>query len=73
MSVTELLASSYYVFKGRDKPSENGETAMATVVAQTRKLSMFFGRVAHRFDDARLASANREVESHKQFLGLMPF
>ena len=46
---------------------------MATIVAQTRKLSMFFGRVAQQFYDARLASANREVESHKRFLGLMPF
>ena len=46
---------------------------MATVVAQTRKFSMFFGRVAQQFYDARLTSANREVESHKRFLGLMPF
>ena len=46
---------------------------MANVVAQTRKLSMFFGRVAQKFYDARLASANREVEKHKRILGLMPF
>ena len=43
---------------------------MATVIAQTRKLSGYFGRVAQRLYDARLASANREVERHKQFLGL---
>ena len=46
---------------------------MATVVAQTRKLSTFFGRIAQKFYNARLASANREVEKHKEFLRIMPF
>jgi hypothetical protein len=46
---------------------------MTTVVAQTRKLSIFFGKIAQKYFDARLASANREVEKHKQILGIMPF
>ncbi len=46
---------------------------MATVVAQSRKLSVFFGRIAQKFYDTRLASANREVEKHKQILGITPF
>jgi len=46
---------------------------MATVVAQTQKLSTFFGRIAQKFYNTRLASANREVEKHKEFLRIMPF
>jgi hypothetical protein len=46
---------------------------MAIVIAQSRKLSEYFARVGQRLYDARLASANREVERHRQFLGLMPF
>jgi hypothetical protein len=46
---------------------------MTTVVAETRKLSVFFGRIAQKFYDARLASADREVEKHKQILRIMPF
>jgi hypothetical protein len=46
---------------------------MTTVVAQTRKLSNFFGKIAQKFYDTRLASANREVEKHKRILGIMPF
>ena len=46
---------------------------MATVVAQTRKLSTFFGRIARKFYNAQLASANREVEKHKEILRIMPF
>jgi len=46
---------------------------MATVVAQTRKVSTFFGRIAQKVYDARLASANREVEKHKEILRIMPF
>jgi hypothetical protein len=55
---------------------------MATVVAQTQKLSTFFGRIAQKFyntrlasanRETRLASANREVEKHKEFLRIMPF
>jgi hypothetical protein len=42
---------------------------MATVIAQTRKLSGFFGRVAQRLYDARLANAEREMHCHRQFLG----
>lgn len=46
---------------------------MAMVIAQSRKLSEYFSRVAQSLYDARLASANREVERHRQFLGLRPF
>ena len=46
---------------------------MATVVAQTRKLSTSFGRIVQKFYNARLASANREVEKHKEILRIMPF
>jgi hypothetical protein len=42
---------------------------MATVIAQTRKLSGFFGRVAQRLYEARLATVEREVSTHRQFLG----
>lgn len=42
---------------------------MATVIAQTRKLSGFFSRVTQRFYDARLADAEREVSRHRSFLG----
>jgi hypothetical protein len=42
---------------------------MAVVIAQTRKLSGFFAEVAQRFYDARLASAQREVTWHRNFLG----
>ena len=42
---------------------------MATVVAHSRKLSRFFGRVAQRLYEARLATAEREVNCHRQFLG----
>ena len=41
---------------------------MVTVVAHTRKLSGFFGRVAQRLYEARLATAEREVNCHGQFL-----
>jgi hypothetical protein len=51
----------------------HGEAAMATVVAQTQKLSTFFGKIAQKFYNTRLASANREVEKHKEFLRIMPF
>jgi hypothetical protein len=46
---------------------------MAMVIAQSRKLSEYFARVGQRLYDARLASANREVERHRQFSGLKPF
>jgi hypothetical protein len=46
---------------------------MGTVIAQTRKVSGYFVRVAQRLYDARLASADREVGRHRQFLGLVPF
>ena len=46
---------------------------MAAVVAQTQKLSTFFGRIAQKFYNGRLESANREVEKHKEFLRIMPF
>ncbi len=42
---------------------------MATVIAQTRKMSGFFGRVAQRLYNARLANAEREVNQHRSFLG----
>ena len=42
---------------------------MVTVVAHTRKLSRFFGRVAQRLYEARLATAEREVNCYRQFLG----
>jgi hypothetical protein len=43
---------------------------MATVIAQTRKLSGFFSGLTQRLYDARLNSAKREVEHHRKFLGL---
>lgn len=42
---------------------------MAAVIAQSRKVSGFFGRLAQRLYDARLASADREVNRHRSFLG----
>jgi hypothetical protein len=42
---------------------------MATVIARTRKISGFFGRVAQRLYNARLANAEREVNQHRSFLG----
>jgi hypothetical protein len=41
---------------------------MATVIVQTRKLSGFFGSLAYRFYNGRLANAEREVNRHRQFL-----
>jgi hypothetical protein len=46
---------------------------MATVIAQTRKLSGFFSGLAQRLYDARLDLAKREVDQHRKFLGIMPF
>ncbi len=42
---------------------------MATIIARTQKLSGFFGRVAQRLFNARLANAEREVKQHRSFLG----
>ncbi len=42
---------------------------MATIIARTQKLSGFFGRVAQRLFNARLANAEREVNQHRSFLG----
>ena len=41
---------------------------MATVIAQTRKLSGFFTTVMQRFYDAQLVKAEREVNRHRFFL-----
>jgi hypothetical protein len=41
---------------------------MATF-GQKQKVSGFFGRVAQRLYDARLANAAREVKHHRSFLG----
>ncbi len=35
---------------------------MATIIAQTQKTSGFFGRMAQRLYNARLANAEREVK-----------
>jgi hypothetical protein len=43
---------------------------MATIIAEkTQKVSEFFGRVAQRFFETRLANAEREVKQHRSFLG----
>jgi hypothetical protein len=42
---------------------------MATIIAQTQKMSSFFGRLAQRLYSARLANAEREVRQHRSFLG----
>ncbi len=42
---------------------------MAIIVAQTKKVSGFFGRIAERLYNARLANADREVKQHRSFLG----
>jgi hypothetical protein len=41
---------------------------MAIIIAQTHKVSGFFGKIAQRLYDARLATAEREVNRHRQFL-----
>src|SRR6516164_10606536 len=43
-------------------------TAMAIIIAQTHRVSGFFGKIAQRLYDARLATAEREVNRHRQFL-----
>jgi hypothetical protein len=47
----------------------DGGLAMATIIAQTQKMSGFFGRIAQRLYNARLANAEREVNHHRSFLG----
>jgi hypothetical protein len=42
---------------------------MATVIAQARKLSAFFRKLANDVYDARLAKAERETKRHRPFLG----
>jgi len=42
---------------------------MASVIAQTQKLSGFFGKLARCLYDYRLANAEREVNRHRPFLG----
>jgi hypothetical protein len=42
---------------------------MATIIAQTEKMSGFFGRIAQRLFNARLANAEREVNLHRSFMG----
>ena len=42
---------------------------MATVIAQTQKLSGFFDRVVQQFYNARLEKIEREVNRHRTFLG----
>ncbi len=42
---------------------------MAIIVAQTKEVSGFFGRIAERLYNARLANADREVKQHRSFLG----
>jgi hypothetical protein len=41
---------------------------MVIVIAQSRKLTGFFGSLAYRFYNGRLANAEREVDRHRQFL-----
>jgi hypothetical protein len=42
---------------------------MATLVAQTKKVFGFFGKIAQRLCDTRLTRAEREVNRHRVFLG----
>jgi hypothetical protein len=42
--------------------------AMATVIAQAQRLSIFFSKLAHRLYHARLVKAEREVKRHRTFL-----
>jgi hypothetical protein len=42
---------------------------MTALVAQTKKVFGFFGKIAQRLYDARLARANRDVNRHRAFLG----
>ena len=42
---------------------------MGMIITQTQKVSGFFGRVAQRVFNARLANAEREVNRHRSFLG----
>jgi hypothetical protein len=48
----------------------DGDTVMAIVLAQTTKLSRFFGRIAQRLYESRLATVEREVKRHREFLGV---
>jgi len=41
---------------------------MATVIAQARKVSSFFSKLASQLYFARLAKAQREVKRHRPFL-----
>jgi hypothetical protein len=41
---------------------------MATIIAQGRRLSRFFGEFAHRLYDTRLLKAERELKRHRPFL-----
>ena len=41
---------------------------MAIIIAQTHRVSGFNGNIAQRLYDARLATAEREVNRHRQFL-----
>jgi len=43
---------------------------MAILVAQTKKVLGFFGKVAQRLYDTRLTRAEREVQRHRMFLEL---
>jgi hypothetical protein len=62
IAVTAYLGARGFAFRG-------WRTAMANIVAQTHRLSAFFGSIAQRFYDARLTTAEREVNRHRQFLG----
>ena len=42
---------------------------MATLVAQTKKVLGFFGKIAQQLFEARLARAERDVDYHRALLG----
>jgi hypothetical protein len=41
---------------------------MATIIARAQRLASFFNNLVHRFYDARLMRAEREVKRHRPFL-----
>jgi hypothetical protein len=58
---------------GADAVSQRGSLrrmeAMATLVAQTKRVLGFFGRIVRQLYDARLARAERDVNYHRALLG----
>jgi hypothetical protein len=44
------------------------EGIMATLIAQARRVSGFFRKLAHQLYDAGLARAERELKRHRPFL-----